>query len=801
MRSIKSKASTVRMDNAQNRLEISDYVTCLKSINQTDFSSYPDHILKAIAIELKEKAAQGVHPELLLPVSFALVREASKRIIGLWPYDVQILAGIALHREMIIEMQTGEGKTLAAVAPAFLNGLYKKGVHILTFNDYLAKRDAQWMGPVFEFLGMSVGYIQEGMDSKTRRKAYQADITYVTAKEAGFDYLRDQRCDDLISRIHRGYNFAIVDEADSILIDEARIPLIIAGSTNDTEDRTKLAAEIIATLDKDDYELDEYERNVTLSEAGLNKVESALKGINLYDEQNYEWLTLINCALHACVLLKRDVDYIVRDNRIELVDEFTGRIAYKRHWPDGLQEAVEAKEGVTGGQRGRILDTITIANYMGMYAKMAGMTATAQTSRDEFIKLYKRDVVQIPTHHPMIRIDEPDLIFTHREAKEKALLEEICSVHATGRPILIGTSSVEESERLSDLLLGKGIKCQVLNAKNDEAEAELIAQAGDYGAVTVSTNMAGRGTDIKLGGKNEKRKDAVVSLGGLYVIGTNRHESRRVDNQLRGRAGRQGDPGSSRFFISLEDPLFKRFGIIDALPEKYRNLRQDSPIKEKAFGQTIEHIQRVIEGQNLEIRKNLTKYNYILERQRRIISEMKEALFNGKGSILRSQPRFQILEKKYGEEVMQRVERDIVLYHLNEGWSGYLEEVSSIREGIHLTGIAGKNPLDEFHMTIIPLFNEVLKSIDEAIIRCFEEAEITENGIDLQKEGLKGPSSTWTYLVEDNPYGNDGIFIRFVKKTGSLALTMFKKMLAWPGKTLKQLLTGRQPKTRVEKQS
>ena len=792
MRISNSKIPTVRMESTQNQLEITDYASCLKKIKQTDFSSYPDHVLKAVAVELKEKAAQGAHPELLLPVSFALVREASKRIIGLLPYDVQILAGIALHRERIVEMQTGEGKTLAAVAPAFLNGLYKKGVHILTFNDYLAKRDALWMGPVFEFLGMSVGYIQEGIDSKTRKKAYQADITYVTAKEAGFDYLRDQMCNDLQSRVHRDHSYAIVDEADSILIDEARIPLIIAGSTHDTEDRTKHAAAIIAALGRDDYELDEYERNVSLSETGLNKIESALNGINLYEEQNYEWLTLINCALHARVLLKRDVDYIVRDNRIELVDEFTGRVADKRHWPDGLQEAVEAKEGVTGGLRGRILDTITIANYMGMYAKMAGMTATAQTSRDEFISLYKRDIVQIPTHHPCIRIDEPDLIFTHREAKEKALLEEISSVHATGRPMLIGTSSVEESERLSALLLRKGIKCQILNAKNNEAEADLIAQAGDYRAVTVSTNMAGRGTDIRLGGKNEERKDIVVNLGGLYVIGTNRHESRRVDNQLRGRAGRQGDPGSSRFFISLEDPLFKRYGIIDALPEKYWDLRQDGPIKEKAFSQTIEHIQRVIEGQNLEIRKNLTKYNYILEHQRRIISELKEALLNGKGSILRNQPRFLFLEKRYGEEVMQRVERDIALYHLNDGWSSYLEEVGSIREGIHLTGFAGKNPVDEFHMTIIPLFNEVLESVNEAIIRCFEEAEVTEIGIDLQKEGLKGPSSTWTYLVEDNPFGNDGIFIHFVKKTGSLALTIFKKMLVWPEKTLKRLLTARQ---------
>jgi len=335
---ISNKNPMDRTDDSQNRLETTDYASCLEKINETDFTRYPDHVLKAVAADLKEKAAQGVNAELLLPVSFALVREASKRIIGLRPYDEQILAGIALHREMIVEMQTGEGKTLTAVAPAFLNGLYKRGVHILTFNDYLAKRDALWMGPVYEFLGMSVGYIREGMDTETRKKAYQADITYVTAKEAGFDYLRDQRCYDLQSRVHRGYNYAIVDEADSILIDEARIPLVIAGSTHDTEERTKRAAAIIATLDSADYELDEYERNVTLSDSGLKKVESALNGINLYDEQNYEWLTLINCALHARVLLKRDVDYIVRNNRIGwwmslpegLLINGTGPMAFRR---------------------------------------------------------------------------------------------------------------------------------------------------------------------------------------------------------------------------------------------------------------------------------------------------------------------------------------------------------------------------------------------------------------------------------------------------------------------------------------
>jgi len=787
----KKQAPAVRMENASSQLELNFYVSCLEKINETNLTKLPDHALKIIAADLGKKAVQGIHPDLLLPASFALVREAARRTIGLCPFDEQILAGIALHKERIIEMQTGEGKTLAAVAPAFLNALYKKGVHILTFNDYLAKRDALWMGPVYEFLGLRVGFIQEGMCPEDKKNAYQADITYVTAKEAGFDYLRDQMCFDLRSRLHRGFHYAIVDEADSILIDEARIPLVIAGNTPDREERTKQAAAIISTLDANDYELDEYERNVTLSETGVKKVEESLNGINLYEEQNYEWLTLINCALHARVLLKRDVDYIVRDNRIELVDEFTGRIADKRHWPDGLQEAVEAKEGITAGQRGRILDSITIANYMSLYVKLSGMTATARTSRDEFISLYKRDIVQIPTHRSCIRVDEPDLIFTHREAKEKALLQEISSVHATGRPILIGTSSVEESERLAALLLEKGIQCRVLNAKNDEIEAELIAEAGDFGAVTVSTNMAGRGTDIRLGGRNEERREKVISLGGLYVIGTNRHESRRIDDQLRGRAGRQGDPGTSRFFISLEDPLFKRFGIINALPAKYRNLRQDSPIDEKVFVQSIEHIQRVIENQNLEIRKNLIKYNYILEQQRQIITEQKEAVLHGKGSILRTHPRFQSFQELYGEEVMQKVEREIVLYHLNEGWACYLEEVGTIREGIHLTGFAGKNPIDEFHMTIIPLFQEHRQAINEAIIKSFEEAEITERGIDLEKEGLKGPSSTWTYLVEDNPFGNEGIFIRFVKRSGSLALTLLKRMLAWPGKKIKGLLAAK----------
>lgn len=778
-------------NNKPDRLELSFYASVLEKINEMNFTQYPDSALKAMALELRSKAAEGVHPDALLPLSFSVAREAAKRVLALRPYDEQILAGLALHKEKIIEMQTGEGKTLAAVMPAFLNGLYNKGVHILTFNDYLAKRDALWMGPVYEFLGLTVGYVQEGMDTRIRKAAYEADVTYVTAKEAGFDYLRDQRCFDPESRVHRGYHYAIVDEADSILIDEARIPLVIAGSTPEQENRTRLAASIIKTLNSGDYEMDEYERNVNLSETGMKKVEACLGGINLYDSENYDWLTLINCALHAEVLLKRDVDYIVRDNRIELVDEFTGRVADKRHWPDGLQEAVEAKEGIKGGQRGRILDSITVANYMGLYEKLAGMTATAINARDEFKSMYKRDIVLIPTHHPCIREDAPDLIFTHREAKEKALLKEVESVHATGRPILIGTASVEESERLSVLLKTKGIRCQVLNAKNDEVEAELIAQAGDLGAITVSTNMAGRGTDIKLGGKNEERREAVVRLGGLYVIGTNRHESRRVDNQLRGRSGRQGDPGLSRFFISLEDPLFKRFGLINALPQKYRQLRQDAPISESAFVKTIEHIQRVIEGQNLEIRKNLMKYNYILEQQRKIIIEQKEAVFHGRQSLLKEHPRYRLLSERYGQEVMQKVEREIVLYHLNEGWANYLEEVGSIREGIHLTGIAGKNPVDEFHLAVIPLFDEVLQWIRESITDCFAKAEITENGINLEKEGLKGPSSTWTYLVEDNPFGSDGIFVRFVKGTGTLALDSFKKMIAWPGKILKRLFAGK----------
>ena len=471
------------------------------------------------------------------------------------------MAAIALDRGHVVEMQTGEGKTLAAVMPASLHALAGQGVHILTFNDYLARRDAEWMGPIYRRLGLSVGFVQQDMTPEERRRAYLADVTYVTGKEAGFDHLRDLLATDPRDLVHRPFHFALVDEADSLLIDEARIPLVIAGSVGrESSSSPRLAAVVAGLTPGIHFDADEYGRDVELTEAGCEQVERVLGCGSLHHAGNYGVLTELNCALHARVLLRRDVDYIVRDGRIGVIDEFTGRIVTDRHWPDGLQAALEAKEGIERQPDGRILGSITLQHFLRGYPRLCGMTGTAQTAALELRQLYGLEVVVIPTHRPMIRVDQPDLVFTHREAKEKAVVDEIRRVHASDRPVLVGTLTVEESERLAARLRSAGVACQILNAKHDEMEARVVAGAGAVGAVTISTNMAGRGTDIRLGGEDEADHERVAALGGLYVIGTNRHESARVDLQLRGRAGRQGDPGESRFFVSLEDDLLVRYG-------------------------------------------------------------------------------------------------------------------------------------------------------------------------------------------------------------------------------------------------
>ena len=718
-----------------------------------------DSQLKEMSLNLIAKARNGVHLDDLLVEAFALVREASKRVLDLRPFDVQIMGGLALHQSKMAEMQTGEGKTLVAVLPAYLNALTGRGVHILTFNDYLAQRDANWMGSIYRFLGLSVSFVQEGMSLRDKQKAYQCDITYATAKEAGFDYLRDCQCLDKNNRVHRAFHFAIVDEADSILIDEARIPLVLAGSKAKVETDPYRMADLVRKLDCDvDFKTDEYSRNIHLTEAGLDRVEAMLSCGSLYDSKNLMLLTELNLALHAEVLLQRDVDYIVRNGKVEIVDEFTGRVVEKRHWPNGLQAAVEAKEGLKLRSEGMIRGSITLIHFMQLYPKICGMTATAQSAAEDFKEFYNLNVVVIPSNQACIRIDNPDVVFTHKEAKQKALIEEIARIHASGRPILVGTSDVGQSEQLAAALHKAGVSCQVLNAKNDELEAKIIANAGSLNAVTISTNMAGRGTDIRLGGDRKGDRQKVSELGGLYVMGTNRYESRRIDNQLRGRAGRQGDPGASRFFISLEDDLIDRYGIAELIPPEHRLDKQDDSIDDPVIGREIARAQRIIEGQNLEIRQTIWKYSSVIEEQRKIIHKMREDVLLEKSPLrqltMRAPKRYSDLHSIVSQEVLQKVEKQITLFHIDHCWAEYLAHVAHIREGIHLFSVSGQNPLDEFHKIIADAFQNLIQTIDDEIIKTFETAEITKDGIDMEKEGLESPSSTWTYLINDNPFGD-----------------------------------------------
>jgi preprotein translocase subunit SecA len=736
--------------------DLAPYRELLQEINHRGerLAGETDGRLQEIAASLRERAQTGVASDQLLIEVFALVREAAQRILSMRPFDVQVMAGVALHRGKLVEMQTGEGKTLAAVLPACLNAWAGRGVHILTFNDYLARRDAAWMGPVYKFLGFSVGAVQEGMGNDARREAYKADITYATAKEAGFDLLRMHLCIDPGELIHRPFNYAIIDEADSILIDEARVPLVIAGDRPTSETSPYRIAEVISRLSEDrDWETDENKRNVFLTEIGVDRIERELKCGDLHAVENYLLLTEVNQALHAKALLRRDVDYIVRDQRIELVDEFTGRVVDDRRWPDGLQAALEAKEGLPIQPGGRIIGSIALQHFLRLYPKLSGMTATAQPSAEEVENFYGLKVVPIPPNRPCIRRDLPDVIFTHKAAKDKALIHEIEREHKIGRPVLVGTCSVEESELVAEKLREAGIDCSVLNAKNDEAEAEIIARAGALGAVTISTNMAGRGTDIRLGGAREEEREQVVGLGGLSVIGTNRHESRRIDDQLRGRAGRQGDPGTSRFFVSMEDDLMVRFDIDRLIPGKFRPALQDEPVDHPVIRSEVARLQRIVEGQNYEIRKTLRRYTSLVEEQRKRVGDWRMAVLSGEAEpdicAERAPERYGVICDRLGKEIAQRAERAITLIHIDQCWAEHLAFIAQVREGIHLVGIAGLDPLREFHKQIVEAFWKLQQTIEDRIVETFNTVEITDAGIDLENAGLNRPSSTWTYLIND----------------------------------------------------
>src|SRR5215210_866680 len=583
-----------------------------------------DDELRAKTEEFRERLAGGETLDDILHEAFAVVREAARRTLGMRPFDVQVMGGIVLHEGKIAEMKTGEGKTLAATMPVYLNALAGKGVHVVTVNDYLARRDAQWMGAIYEFLGLTVGLIQDNMGFQERKPAYAADITYGTNAQFGFDYLRDNIATGVENLVQKELNYAIVDEVDSILIDEARTPLIVSGMPESAADTYYRFASIVPRLKAgEDYEVDEKKRQVAPTESGVEKVEKALGVENLYDDVNTNLVNHLNQALRAHALFHNDVEYIVRDGQVFIVDEFTGRVLEGRRYSEGLHQAIEAKERVEIREENQTVATITIQNFFRQYEKLSGMTGTATTEADEFMHIYKMEVVSIPTHKEMIRDDKDDLVYKTKMAKYGAALEDIVERHREGQPILVGTVSVEVSEHLSGLLNRRGIKHNVLNAKQHEREAEIIAEAGETGAVTIATNMAGRGTDIKLG-------PGVPDLGGLYVLGTERHESRRIDNQLRGRSGRQGDPGESRFYLSGQDDLVRLFAgdRIYGIMERFK-VPDDQPMEAGILSRQIENAQKKVEEQNFVMRKNVLKYDDVLNKQRTVIYEQRRKVLEG----------------------------------------------------------------------------------------------------------------------------------------------------------------------------
>ena len=767
-----------------SRLEkIADQVDALGP----EMAKLSDEQLRQKTEEFKARYQQGESLDDLLVEAFAVVREGAKRVLGLYPYKVQIMGGIVLHEGNIAEMKTGEGKTLTATMPVYLNALTGKGVHVVTVNEYLATRDATEMGKLYEFLGLTIGLNLSGMSREEKQAAYNADITYGTNNEFGFDYLRDNMVLYKEHIVQRPLHYAIIDEVDSILIDEARTPLIISGTAQKSTALYIQANAFVRTLKKDvDYTYDEKTKSVQLTEEGITKAEKAFGIDNLFDLKHVTLNHHINLALRAHVTMHRDVDYVVEDGKVVIVDQFTGRLMRGRRYSDGLHQAIEAKEGLEIQNESMTLATITFQNYFRMYEKLAGMTGTAKTEEEEFRNIYNMQVVVIPTNKPVIREDRPDLIFRTMEGKFRAVVEDIAQRHAKGQPVLVGTVSIETSELLSNMLKKRGIPHNVLNAKNHAKEAEIIAQAGQKGAVTIATNMAGRGTDIKLG-------EGVKELGGLAVIGTERHESRRIDNQLRGRAGRQGDPGVSQFYLSLEDELMRRFGSESLMSMMDRLGMDDSqPIQSKMVTKAVESAQKRVEGNNFDARKQLLQYDDVLREQREIIYRQryevldsdnlrgiiekmiqsviervvnahtpKEELpeeWNLKGIIdyinanllpegdvtvndLRGKEPEEMIEliwekvkARYDEkeqqippEQMREFERVIVLRAVDMKWMDHIDAMEQLRQGIHLRAYGQIDPLREYQMEGYAMFENMIASIEEEVAKYIMKAEIHSN--------------------------------------------------------------------------
>jgi preprotein translocase subunit SecA len=795
----------------KNEREVSRLIPVVERVNSLEpgIAGLSDAQLKDKTTEFRSRLENGETLDDLLPEAFAVVREASRRALNMRHFDVQILGGIALHEGKIAEMRTGEGKTLVATLPVYLNALEGRGVHVITVNDYLATRDSQWMAPIYNFLGLTVGVIVHGLTDEERQVSYNADITYGTNNEFGFDYLRDNMKYEFSQFVQRDLHYAIVDEVDSILIDEARTPLIISGPSEESTDKYYKIDKIIPKLEKEkDYTVDEKARTVILTEEGNIKAERLIGAGNLYDPSNIELVHHVLQGLKAHALFKRDVDYVVKDGEVIIVDEFTGRLMPGRRWSDGLHQAVEAKEAVKIESENQTLATITFQNFFRMYNKLAGMTGTAETEAEEFGKIYNLDVLVIPTNKPMIRRDQPDVIYKTEKAKFRAAIREIEELHKKGQPVLVGTISIEKSEVLSSFLKKAGIKHSVLNAKHHEREAEIIAQAGRSHGVTIATNMAGRGTDIILGGnpkgiakeilgdrpeyteedwqnalaEAEKRcaieREKVVAAEGLYIMGTERHESRRIDNQLRGRSGRQGDPGASRFYLSLEDDLMRIFGSdrISGLMGKL-GMEEDVPIENRMVSKAIENAQKRVESQNFDIRKHLLEYDDVMNKQRLEIYAFRKEILQGENlrsrifsliddiieelmSIYCSDDRhadewdikglrdaiygifslsleaelpensgalketlsseigklYSRREDEIGEELIRYLEKVIVLQVVDSQWKDHLLAMDHLKEGIGLRGYGQRDPLVEYKKEGFEMFAEMSSRISSEIV-------------------------------------------------------------------------------------
>ncbi|MGZ5362629.1 MAG: accessory Sec system translocase SecA2 [Mycobacterium sp.] len=696
-----------------------------------------------------------------IPQFLAIAREASNRATTLRPFDVQLQAALRMLAGDVVEMATGEGKTLSGAIAAAGYAIGGRHVHVITINDYLARRDAEWMGPLIEALGLTVGWVTADSTPEERREAYKCDVTYGSVNEIGFDVLRDQLVTDVDDLVSPNPDVAVIDEADSVLVDEALVPLVLAGTTHREMPKVELIRMVGELIEGRDYETDSDSRNVHLTESGAQKLEAKLGGINLYSEEHVgSTLTEVNVALHAHVLLQRDVHYIVRDDAVHLINSSRGRIAQLQRWPDGLQAAVEAKEGIETTETGEVLDTITVQALIDRYPTVCGMTGTALAAGEQLRQFYKLGVSPIPPNTPNIREDEEDRVYVTAAAKTHAIVEHIAEVHKTRQPILVGTRDVAESEDLHERLVKAGVPAVVLNAKNDAEEAAVIAEAGALGSVTVSTQMAGRGTDIRLGGSDvddhSAQKKKVAELGGLHVIGTGRHNTERLDNQLRGRAGRQGDPGSSVFFSSWEDDVAAAHLDASKLPMQ---TDEDGRIVNPRAASQLDHAQRIAEGLMLDVHANTWRYNQLIAQQRAILVARRDTLLRtptAREELQNLSPdRYEALVADIGEEKLEKICRLIMLYHLDRGWADHLAFLADIRESIHLRALGRQNPLDEFHRMAVDAFGSLAADAIEAAQQTFDTAASIEDepGIDLSK--LARPTSTWTYMVHDNPLADD----------------------------------------------